>query len=58
MPATGSPSPGGDNPERLEIMRYDGEIWDTTGRPPGGAAPQVRFNSILIRFEFEVIRHI
>ena len=28
MPATGSPSPGGDNPERLEIMQYDGEVWD------------------------------
>ena len=28
MPATGSPSPGGDNPERLEIMQYEGEVWD------------------------------
>ena len=56
MPATGSPSPGGDNPERLEIMQYDGEVWD--GRPTSDDAPQVRFNSILIRFEFDVIRHI
>ena len=34
MPATGSPSPGGDNPERLEIMQYEGDVWD--------AAPQVK----------------
>ena len=55
MPA-GSPSPGDDKPERLEIMQYDGEVWDTTGRSSTGpsrppTAPQVRFKSILVRLD-------
>ena len=36
MPATGSPSPGDDTPEQLEIMQYEGEVWEV----PTSSAPR------------------